>query len=152
MRPTTRNGKSQQGVAAVEFAMLSVLLVMLLTVPLFFSRVFWHYTTMQKAAHDAAWYLATVPSHDMKNYSKALDAVSIAKFIAESEVAELNPGGEYPVAPTVECRPLPCGIGSPSTVAVRVGTLMYDPIFHVSYAGADGFPVLAISEMNYVGP
>lgn len=153
MRPTMRNGKSQQGTAAVEFAMLSVLLVMLLTVPLFFSRLFWHYTAMQKAAHDAAWYLATIPVSDMKNYTKAVDATNIAKFIAEAEVADLNPGGDIPVVSAVECRPLPCGAGSPTTVAVRIGTRMYDPIFKVSYAAGDeGLPLLAVSEMNYVGP
>jgi Flp pilus assembly protein TadG len=44
----------QRGVAAVEFAILVPLLLILLTAPLYIGRVLWHYTVIHKAAHDAA--------------------------------------------------------------------------------------------------
>jgi Flp pilus assembly pilin Flp len=144
--------KAQRGVAAVEFAVISSLLLILLTVPLFFGRVFWHYTAIQKAAHDAAWYLATVPQNDMKNQTRSLDAAKVADYIAKSEVAELAPGGDYAPIVTIYCRPAGCGLGLPTSVYVQVGVLMFDPIFQVSYAGDDGLLMYASSEINYVGP
>jgi TadE-like protein len=144
--------KRQRGAAAVEFAVISLLFVSFLTVPLFLARCFWHYTVLQKAAHDAALYLATISNNDMKNQSRALDAVKIANYIAAAEVAELYPGGDYAPITTVDCRPLGCGLGIPSTVYVRVGVLMFDPIFQVPYGGEDGLALYADSEINYVGP
>lgn len=150
--PRILNRTAERGIAAVEFAMLSSLLLVLLTVPLFFGRVFWHYTAIQKAAHDAAWFLATVPQNDMKNQTRALDAAKVADYIAKSEVAELAPGGDYAPIVTIDCRPAGCGLGLPTTVYVRVGVLMFDPLFQVSYAGQDGLLMYAASEINYVGP
>jgi Flp pilus assembly pilin Flp len=144
--------RAQRGVAAVEFAVISSLLLILLTVPLFFGRVFWHYTAIQKAAHDAAWYLATVPQNDMKNQARSQDAAKVADYIAKAEVGELAPGGDYAPVVTIDCRPAGCGLGLPTTVYVRVGVLMFDPIFQVSYAGEDGLLMFAVSEINYVGP
>lgn len=144
---------AQRGVAAVEFAVISSLLLVLLSVPLFFGRLFWHYTAIQKAAHDAAWYLATVQQNDMKNFSRSVDASNIAQYIATSEVAELAPGGDFPPVVTIDCRPFGCGQGAPTTVYVRVSVTMFDPIFQVSYAGGDdGLRMYAESEINYVGP
>jgi hypothetical protein len=148
-----RDQKRQRGATAVEFAVVSVLFLSFMTVPLFFGRTFWHYTVIQKAAHDAAWYLATIPKNDMKNQAKSLDAVKIANFIVASEVAELYPGGDYMPVTLVDCRPGGCGLGTPSTVYVRVGVRMFDPIFDVSYAGGEeGLFLYADSEINYVGP
>lgn len=141
----------QRGVAAVEFAVIALLFVSFLTVPLFVARCFWHYTVVQKAAHDAALYLATIPNHEMKNQNMAFDAVKVANYIAAAEVADLSPGGDYAPVTTVDCRPAGCGLGIPTTVYVRVGVLMFDPIFSVPDA-ADGLLLYADSEMNYVGP
>jgi Flp pilus assembly protein TadG len=143
---------AQRGVAAVEFAVIASLLLVLLSVPLFFGRLFWHYTAIQKAAHDAAWYLATVSQNDMRNQTRSLDATNVARYIAQSEVGELAPGGDYAPTVTLDCRPLGCGQGAPATVYVRVSVTMFDPIFQVSYAGGDdGLGMYAESEINYVG-
>jgi Flp pilus assembly protein TadG len=143
----------QRGAAAVEFAILATVMLTLLTVPLFFARCFWHYTAIQKAAHDATWYLATIPKNDMKNIAKAVDAAKVASYIASAEVADLSPGGYYVPVVTVDCRPGGCGTGTPTSVYVRVTVNMFDPIFHVSYVGSEeGLRLTAESEMNYVGP
>jgi Flp pilus assembly protein TadG len=144
----------ERGAAAVEFAILATVMLALLTVPMFFARCFWHYTVIQKAAHDAAWYLATVPKNDMKNSAKAIDAAKVANYIASAEVAELSPGSDsYPPIVTIDCRPAGCGSGTPTSVYVRVTVNMFDPIFNVSFVGSDeGFRIYAESEINYVGP
>lgn len=147
-----RGTQRQRGTAAVEFAGIALLFVVFLTVPLFLARCFWHYTVIQKAVHDAALYLATIPTNDMKNQARALDAVKTANYIITSEIADLYPGGDYAPVPTVDCRPLGCGLGIPSTVYVRVGVRMFDPIFEVPYVDEDGLALYADSEMNYVGP
>jgi hypothetical protein len=143
----------QRGAAAVEFAILATVMLALLTVPMFFARCFWHYTVIQKAAHDAAWYLATIPKNDMKNPAKAIDAAKVANYIAGAEVAELSPGSYYIPIVTIDCRPTGCGSGTPTSVYVRVTVNMFDPIFNVSFVGSDeGLRMYAESEMNYVGP
>jgi hypothetical protein len=145
--------KAQQGIAAVEMAvLLPLVLVVLLTVPLYFGRCFYHYTAMQKAAHDAARYLSTVSIADMRNPSRGDDAAAVASFIAHQETLDLSPGGIYPIGVTTLCWPAgSCNLGVPTSVQVVVSTRMFDPIFGTSFAGDAGLILIANYQMTYVG-
>jgi Flp pilus assembly protein TadG len=122
----------QRGVAAVEMAVLLPVLLLFLAATLFLTRYFWHYTVAQKAAHDAARYLATVSQKEMKTTGAGgtgAPAVQIAWAIARKELEELKPGPDAPFV-SVECRPNPCsGFVVPSKVRVFVQMEVVDELF-----------------------
>lgn len=110
----------QRGVAAVELAIILPILLILLALPFFFGRVFWHYSVAEKAAHDAARYLSSVPLTEMKSQSRIAAVVDVAHQIYDLETAELNPG-PYPPTPTFQCGTMTCaGLTIPDTVRVTV--------------------------------
>lgn len=149
--PGRRN--KQRGVAAVELALILPLLVGMLALTVFFSRVFWHYTAAQKAAHDTARYVASVPMTDM-HWSRIAATVNVAQQILDEELAELNPG-EAPVSAFVLCDGWNCdGLSQPDTISVRVRMNMSDPLFGPvvqAFTGEDSLLITAVVHMSYVG-
>ncbi len=149
-----RGAGAQRGIAAVELALVLPIMLLLLTVPLYFGRVFWHYTAAQKAAQDAALYLSMVPVAELANTTRVRYAVQVAQDIAEAETAELNPGPDRPFV-SVTCDDWACdGFSAPATIGVSVHLKMVDTFFPAITAlfGADGGIVLrAAVKVPYVG-
>ncbi len=124
-----RARRHQRGIAALELALLLPLLLVLLSFPLYFGRVLWHYTVMQRAAQDAARYLSTIPLSEMKNPGRASAVTAVAAAIVNAEIAELRPG-RYPPQLTVLCDGAICsGFNPPATVTVNISLLMDDSLF-----------------------
>lgn len=150
----TRPGWRQRGVAAIELAFIIPLLITMLAFPLFFGRVFWHYTVAEKAAHDAARYLATVPMVEMTTPLRAGYALEVANAIISAEVAELNPGPDG-LSIDIRCNPSACnGFSTPSTFTVIVQMPMYDVFFTAGTWDAVGdHGLLVTGQVNtpYVG-
>lgn len=147
--------KRQRGVAAVELAIVLPVLFVLMTVPIFFARYFFHYTVVHKAAQNAARYLSTVSVREMRTPALAVAAGKIANDIAAEELADIAPGQD---GPTIEvfCGPniLCSGYGSgpmPETVAVGVHMYMFDNIFGVVNTGFYGWRIATTAEVRYVG-
>lgn len=146
--------RRQRGVAAVEFAIILPLLVALLTFPIFFARVFMHYSVAQKAAHDAALYLSNIPLAEMSNYTRSLDAVAVANAIVTEELAELRPGEGNPAVVQVQCDGGPCGTYTPNDITVHVRMRMFDELFNDftwESVGGDGIQLSAQATAKYVG-
>ena len=146
--------RQQNGVAAVEFAIILPVLVLLLAFPIFFARVFMHYSVAHKAAHDAAVYLSNIPLAEMKDYSRSLDATEVASAIADEELGELRPGkGTRPVI-QVQCDGGPCGTFAPTDVTVHVRMRMYDDFFNYytwDAVGSEGIQISVQATARYVG-
>ena len=146
--------RRQAGAAAVELALLMPMLLVFLTMPLFYARVMWHYTVAQKAAQDAARYLASVPHAEMISTTQASAARRTAIEIATRELAELSPGSEIQ-GPETYCDAVVCGLLStgtvPQTVRVTVKFNMFDTILGVEDVGWDGLEINADVTMRYVG-
>jgi Flp pilus assembly protein TadG len=139
-----------RGVAAVEFAILLPLLVILLSMPLYLGRVMWHYTAAQKSAHDAAQYLASIPDADMRSPILAPPAAAVARDLISAELADLN-YGDYPPLVTILCDGTVCGgYTVPTMVSVNVQMRVQDPFFGIAF-GDDGFLISADSQMLYIG-
>lgn len=119
--------RMQRGIVAVEMAFILLFVLVLLPYPLFFGRAFWHYAVLQKAAHDAARYMSTIPVLDMKNPGKASQAVAVVQSMVSAATAGL---GE-PAATWVMCGATPCGVLPvlPDQVRIGVGVVLQDPIF-----------------------
>ncbi|MBP1204823.1 Flp pilus assembly protein TadG [Duganella sp. 1411] len=128
--PTCRRGaRRQHGIAAVELALILPVLVLMLIFPLYLGRVYWHYTVIQHAAHDAARYLSKAPDTEMSNATRAVAVASVADTIIAMELAELAPGA-YPYVAQVNCDSGPCvGYSRPSKVRVSIQLLVEDIFF-----------------------
>lgn len=146
--------RRQAGAAAVELALLMSMLLVFLTMPLFYARVMWHYTVAQKAAQDAARYLAGVPHAEMISETQAAAARNIAVAIATRELAELSPGSVIK-GPDAYCDDVVCGSMAtgtvPATVRVNIKFNMFDTILGVEDVGWDGLAINADVRMRYVG-
>jgi hypothetical protein len=143
----------ERGSVAVELGLLLPVLLIFLALPIFYSRCLWHYTVAQKAAQDAARYLASVPKSEMTSSTLAQAAGDRAIEIANREIAELAPGSDI-VGPKAYCNSRDCGfllpVGTlPTTVTVELGFSMADPWFNIDIW--DEISITATVTMNYVG-
>lgn len=150
-----RKHRQQQGMAAVELAIVLPLLLALLSAPLFLAYIFWHYSVAQKAAHDAARYLSSAPKAEMlAPTGSEIEAAKFAKAIALLETAELRPG-PFPIYVEAQCNGLTClGYTAPTTVRVAVRMQMFDQFFPAltGFLGTgDGILLTADVSMPYAG-
>lgn len=152
-----RRRQRQAGVAAVEMAFFMPMLVVLFAAPLFFGRVFLHYSMAQKAAHDAARFLATAPQRDMKwvtAENEEIGSAALARAIARAELGEANTETARP-AIDVFCDGETCiGDVVPARVQVIVRMRLKDMLFDgltFGYTGDAGLSVRADVTMVYAG-
>ena len=150
----TRAHKHQAGVAATELAIILPVMIALIAFPLFFGRVYMHYSVAQKAAHNAATYLAKLPLIEMQDVAKSAAATTLTQDLIDSTVDELQPGNQGVVVTQVQCDDGPCGSGVPTTVTVHVRVRMYDEFFNYftgPVVGDEGVHLKAKVTMKYVG-
>jgi len=147
----------QHGIAAIEAVLVIPVLLALLAGITFFGRYTWHYTAAQKAAHDAARYLATVSQREMKTPGlggTVAPVLQIAQNIAALETAELHPG-PYPPYILVLCQPVQCtGFSVPSRVRVMIQMELTDDIFtpiSQLFLGDAQLPLSVDVTLPYVG-
>lgn len=142
----------QTGVAAVELALVLPVLVVLLTSALLFGRIFWYYTVTQKAAHDAARYIASIPANEMRSQGRVSAYTQVGRDIAMAETADLDLH-DIPTV-SVRCDAWECvGGTAPQNVGVRLQMRVHDDIFGLQPTGGDGDGWLLTAEVNmpYVG-
>jgi hypothetical protein len=148
------SGRAQRGIAAVEFAVILPVLITMLAFPVFFGRVFLHYTVAQKAAHDAAIYLSNISMIDMGDTNRARAAADVAQGIVDTEIAHLEPGHEGRADVQVQCDGGPCGNDRPSEITVHVRMRVYDDFFKVftdPVVGDHGVYLKSQFSATYVG-
>lgn len=131
VRKSTR--RFQRGIAAVELAIILPVMLTLLTVPLYFGRVFWHYTVAQKAAHDATRYMSDLPLTEFSSTARIGFALAVAREIAKREMSDFNPDSS-PVPIDFQCEYASgyatCDTSSaPISVRSVVKVSLFDPIF-----------------------
>lgn len=149
----SRSRKRQAGVAAVEFALCVPILIGFLLLPIFFARVFWHYTIAQKAAQDAARYLSSVPAAQMMTPASAAAAGALAQEIIRRQIAEVSPDAQISGLETF-CDTSNCGNKLPGTVPttirVNFSVSLFDPTGLIDF-GFHGLPITTNYSMRYVG-
>ena len=149
-----RTKRGERGSVAVEFAIVLVtILLPLLAGALFFGRFFWHYSVAEKAAQNAARFLASASPTELKIPGSTGEAmvVGAAKALAQAEIAELNPSPTYPPLVYVFCDGGPClpftTAPLPTTVSVYVTMSLDDPFFNglsTLFAGEGGIGPIQI--------
>jgi Flp pilus assembly protein TadG len=159
--------RNERGSVAVEFAvLLPTILIPLLAAALFFGRFFWHYTVAEKAAQDAARFVAAASPTEMKIQCTLLIykdpcVVMAAMSLATTELSELNPGGGDSPSVAVYCDDKKCqtnkGSAAPKMIAVDIVMTVEDPLLSVFtnfFTGGRGpiaIPIDATARTNYVG-
>lgn len=144
-RKRSEHLKRQRGVAAVELALLFPILLLLLTLPLYFGRTLWHYEVACNATQDAARFLSGVPAIEIKNPGRINGLLAAANIIIQQETAELHPGIYAPVF-TILCDGQTCdGFTKPSKITVIV-RMQIDDIFFPAYSN---FSIAISSRTDY---
>lgn len=108
----SRSPGPQQGVAAIEMAILLPLLVLLFTGLIEYGRLMWHYDALAKSTRDAARYLADEPAP----ISTAMQATARNMVGDAAEAAGVD--GLVPASDVgITCAP---NCSSPETITVAV--------------------------------
>lgn len=146
----------ERGSIAIEMALVITIMITLLTVPVFFARVFWYYSVAQKAAHDAARFLSTASQAELRTPGAGNAPSQVARIaweIADTETAVLNSVMD-PKYIDVQCNFGTCGDGVPATVRVFIHMRMRDDMFAPytsAFYGQDGLHLTADVTMRYAG-
>ena len=94
MRPPCRAARREGGVAAIELALILLFFMALLPFVLLFGRALLVYTALQKSAHDAARYMATMPLPQMGSIGTANQGAALARQMVVEAMAESWPDME----------------------------------------------------------
>ena len=112
-----RKPMQQEGVAAVEFAFMLIVLLIIVAGIIEFGRAFWYYNALTKATRDGARYMSSV-SKDQIQSAGVLTTQNLV-------VAEANAASIWPAITaanvTVTCLPSACTNGTaPTDVSVAI--------------------------------
>jgi cbb3-type cytochrome oxidase subunit 3 len=162
---TLRRRRSEEGVVAIELASVLFLFILLLSLLLFWARVFWYYSMAHKAAHDAARYLSRATPAEIQTFGSGYSeapAAGVARWIVESELGVLRPLMR-PMWVYVECGARNgtgtmtygyCGSRVPEMVRVHMELGFSDallPTMLLEFFGQDQITLDPDVAMRYVG-
>jgi hypothetical protein len=142
MRPRPPAGRLQRGVAAVELALILAFGLFLVPSVMVLGRIFWTYTALQKATHDAARYMASVSVVDITTLAQAQAAVAVAQGMVVQAAAAAHIRPALPaVTVGVTCNGVPCGSTSipPVLIQVIVARSMSDQLNDDSHRLFEGY-------------
>lgn len=146
--------RRSRGSAAVEFALVLPIFLVLLTAPIMLCMWFYHYTALAKATFDSARYLSTVSAQEMRDPALAAASADVARTIVLTEIAELRPNGAVNVdifcGDNRQCNGVRSG-ALPQFVTVRVELYLADDIFRFFDTGRYGWPVVHETSMPFAG-
>jgi Flp pilus assembly protein TadG len=115
----------QRGSVAVEMAILAVVIFLITAGIIEFSRAFWYYNALDKATRDAARFMSSVSTVEIKDNSKATAAVAVAKSLA---LITANGANVSPAIVNADvdilCDATACNGTKPTNVTVTVTLVM----------------------------
>lgn len=117
----TGGRRAQRGVAAVEMAIVMVVMLLITAGMIEFGRTFWYFNALSKATRGAARVVSSVSTTDLADATRRAAALESAKNLA---VSVANGAGVRPAIGTgnvlITCDGGSCGAGSPGNVTVSI--------------------------------
>lgn len=144
MRPTSISscdaaGGRQKGAAAVEFALVIIVLLLIVAGIVEFGRAFWYYDALTKGTRDGARYMTTAPWATINSGAAALAAQTLVVNAANAaNVSPVLTSGNVSVSVTcqnADFETVGCGVVAPANANVRVAITGYS----VTIGGWIGF-------------
>lgn len=124
MITASRSPATQQGVAAVEFAIVVFILLLIAAGMVEFGRVFWYYDALAKGTRDAARYLSTVPTASMTATGacgiSGMSGVACAKDVVVRAASAARVPGFAAGNVSVVCTPTDCDAATKPSDVTRV--------------------------------
>lgn len=163
--PKACSRRKEEGSVAIELSSILFVFIILLSLLLFWGRVFWYYSMAQKAAHDAARYLARATPLEMQTRGSGgteAPVAGVARWIVESELGVLRPVMD-PLWVYVECGTRSgtgilsygnCGAKVPEMVRVRMELGFAEgilPSMLLEFFGQSALTLEPDVAMRYVG-
>jgi Flp pilus assembly protein TadG len=111
-----------QGIAAVEAALLLMLLALLMVKCLSLGRLALGGAALDRAASNAARYLATVPVESLHNAARLAVVEAVARNMIEETLANAGIDAEEPQV-YVKCGGVYCADLPPATTPTRIGVV-----------------------------
>lgn len=149
MNLTHRTADRARGVAAIEFALVLPVLVVLMALPLYLGWYQYHVVTAHIAAQNAARYLSKIPQSEIINPFRAPAVVAVAQQIADETLDELKPG-YFPPSITILCSGSMCaGNTRPRMVSVNI-QMTIDDLFFPSITQIRA-PISVTAQVPYLG-
>jgi Flp pilus assembly protein TadG len=117
----TAGRRAQRGVAAVEMAIVMVVMLLITAGMIEFGRTFWYFNALSKATRGAARVVSGVSTTDLADATKRAAALESAQNLA---VSVANGAGVRPAISTgnvlITCDGGSCGAASPGNVTVSI--------------------------------
>lgn len=137
VKPTTSiqrgdRARRERGAAAVEFAIVISLLVLITGGIIEFGRVFWYIDTLTKATRDGARYLSTAP----KPLSNA--DITVQRIVEDAATKAGLPGFVGSVNVDISCQ-TDCTSPDYVTVAIKEYRVTFGSWFAIPLPGGDWF-------------
>lgn len=123
--------RTGRGIIAVELAFVLLFAAPLAILLLMFGQACLSYNVLQKGAHDAARYLATLPPQEMRNATQVILAVDVARTMVRDAASNAQIG----VLPTMQnitvlCDGANCdGSVLPNTILILVSVSPDDSFY-----------------------
>lgn len=117
--------RNQRGVAAVELALLSILMVTILFSPILIARSLMQATQAQRAAYNAAHMVATYPFYQRLQTNPREEAT--AMFIAAIEASGMTPPDSENIDPSCTGSPNCRASQAPQLVQMYLSVDVLDP-------------------------
>lgn len=126
----------QAGAAAVELAVVISATIVLLPAVVLFAKVFFQYSVIKSATHDAATYLATVPVAAVMDETERLRAIGIAQRMISDAALGADMTGTTTLGTTlIACDDHGCSGDVPEVFSVTSTITINDTRFNALTAG-----------------
>ncbi|MES3022676.1 MAG: TadE/TadG family type IV pilus assembly protein [Pseudomonadota bacterium] len=132
VRTKRTRARRARGAVAIEMAVIISMTFVIIPLVLAFGRIFWYYSAMKQASHDAARAMATMPLAEMLVKTRELDAEQVvgamvarslaAAGIADSEIVGVEIHCINPNSGSLLCTKPSSGSTQLKPLAIRVRT------------------------------
>lgn len=159
-----KRGRQERGAAAVEFALVLPILLLVVAGTVEFGRAFWFYDTLSKATRDAARYLTMASCYSGESESdcniRLGNVAAAAKTLVATAAAEAHLSDFSAANVEVRCDASPCSTNAAVLGSTHVTVAIVDygirlgewlPLGYISEPAGYNLGIQPYTTMRYMG-